>query len=208
MIAFFFENIRAKKATSGFSSWLRFSRRYFHENWSVGKKTSRSSAWCGLYKIPRRRIAKNTQIATRLETVQAWLLDVGSSLCTPRTTTFNPRKLRRTKGVRHADVVALEGWIDEADAHLARLSSFILPGGSPGASALHVARTVCRRAERRAWPLLMDGHGDEVLGIFLNRLSDFLFVAARLDAAGAGGTEQEYKIEFRVDKWQRRVVTA
>jgi len=54
----------------------------------------------------------------------------------------------------------------------------------------------------------MDGHGDEVLGIFLNRLSDFLFVAARLDAAGAGGTEQEYKIEFRVDKWQRRVVTA
>ena len=154
------------------------------------------------------RLEAHEKLATRLETVQAWLLDVGSSLCTPRTTTFNPRKLRRTKGVRHADVVALEGWIDEADAHLARLSSFILPGGSPGASALHVARTVCRRAERRAWPLLMDGHGDEVLGIFLNRLSDFLFVAARLDAAGAGGTEQEYKIEFRVDKWQRRVVTA
>jgi len=85
------------------------------------------------------RLEAHEKLATRLETVQAWLLDVGSSLCTPRSTTFNPRKLRRTKGVRHADVVALEGWIDEADAHLARLSSFILPGGSPGASALHVA---------------------------------------------------------------------
>ena len=46
----------------------------------------------------------------------------------------------------------------------------------------------------------------QVIGIFLNRLSDWLFVAARLDALGAGGTEQAYKIQWRVDRWQRQVV--
>jgi len=152
-------------------------------------------------------LTAHTELATQLETVQAWLLDIGSSLCTPRTTTTNARKLKRTRGVCHEDVTTVERWIDEADVQLTRILSFILPGGSPGAAALHVARTVCRRAERYTWPLLMKGHGEEVLGIFLNRLSDFLFVAARLDAAvGGGGTEQEYKIQFRVDRWQRQVV--
>ena len=104
--------------------------------------------------------------------------------------------------------MTLEGWIDVADAQLCRLVSFILPGGSPGAAALHVARAVCRRAERLAWPLVMKGHGEDELGIFLNRLSDYLFVAARLDAASAGGTEQAYKIQFRADRWQRQVVSS
>ena len=139
--------------------------------------------------------------------VQAWLLDVGSALCTPRTTTTNARKLQRTKGVSQQAVVTLEGWIDCADAQLTRLVSFILPGGSPGAAALHVARAVCRRAERHTWPLCMDGHSEAVLGVFLNRLSDFLFVAARLDAASAGAMEHAYKIQFRADRWQRQVVT-
>ena len=101
--------------------------------------------------------------------------------------------------------MTLEGWIDVGDAQLLRLQSFILPGGSPGAAALHCARTVCRRAERHVWPLLMEGHGDEVLGVFLNRLSDFLFVAARLDGHSVGASEQQYKIEWRVDRWQRQV---
>jgi len=152
------------------------------------------------------QLKAHAELTAQLETVQAWLLDIGSSLCTPRTTTTHSRKLQRTRGVTHKDVVAIESWIDEADAQLARILSFILPGGSPGAAALHVARTVCRRAERHTWPLLMTGHGEEVLGVFLNRLSDFLFVAARLDAVSAGGKEQEYKIQFRVDRWQRQVV--
>ena len=86
--------------------------------------------------------------------------------------------------------------------------NFILPGGSQGAAALHVARTVCRRAERRVWPLLLSGHQEEVIGVFLNRLSDFLFVAARLDAHSVGASEQRYKIEWRVDRWQRQIVPA
>ena len=80
-------------------------------------------------------------------------------------------------------------------------------GGSLGGAALHCARTVCRRAERHAWPLLLAGHGEEVLGVFLNRLSDFLFVAARLDALSAGAAEQQYKIDRRVDRWKRQVVS-
>ena len=57
---------------------------------------------------------------------QAWLLDVGSSLCTPRNTTSNARKLQRTRGVSTATVVALEGWIDAADVQLDRLRSALL----------------------------------------------------------------------------------
>lgn len=147
------------------------------------------------------------ELGAQLESVQAWLLDIGSALCTPRDTTVNARKLQRTRGVSHESVVEIERWIDVADAQLHRLHSFILPGGSPGAAALHVARAVCRRAERAVWPLLMAGKGDEVIGVFLNRLSDFLFVAARLDAHHAGAAEQAYKIQWRVDRWQRQVVT-
>lgn len=154
---------------------------------------------------PSEASAAHAALAAQLQQVQAWLLDVGSALCTPRRTTSNARKLQRTKGVSSEDVVTLEGWIDAADAQLSRLQNFILPGGSPGAAALHVARAVCRRAERHAWPLLLSGHGDEMIGVFLNRLSDFLFVAARLDALSSGASEQKYAIQWRVDRWQRQM---
>jgi len=155
--------------------------------------------------LPAAASSSFTELAAQLETVQDWLLDVGSALCTPVATTSNARKLQRTKGVTHEAVLLLEGWIDRADAQLQRLRSFILPGGSPGAAALHCARAVCRRAERHLWPLLMAGHHEEVIGIFINRLSDYLFVAARLDACSAGAMDQ-YKIDFRVNRWQRQVV--
>eukprot|EP00964_Phaeocystis_antarctica_P133471 scaffold97678_cov75-Phaeocystis_antarctica.AAC.2 len=58
----------------------------------------------------------------------------------PRSTTINARKLQRTKGVSSDTVVTLEGWIDAADAQLATLHNFILPGGTPGSAALHMAR--------------------------------------------------------------------
>ena len=154
---------------------------------------------------PSKDVAPHADLGEQLQMVQAWLLDVGSCLCTPRNTTSNTRKLQRTRGVSNETVVTLEGWIDVADAQLLRLRNFILPGGSPGAAALHCARAVCRRAERHVWPLLLAGHGDEVIGVFLNRLSDFLFVAARLDALRMGASEQQYKIDFRVDRWQRQV---
>jgi cob(I)alamin adenosyltransferase len=75
----------------------------------------------------------------------------------------------------------LERAIDDADAELEPLRSFILPGGSPKAAALHVARTVCRRAERSAWAA-WEVHQDTMNGLaikYLNRLSDLLFILAR-----------------------------
>jgi cob(I)alamin adenosyltransferase len=79
------------------------------------------------------------------------------------------------------DIARLETWIDEAEAPLAALENFVLPGGTPGASELHRARTVCRRAERRT---LTAGRVSPVrpeIVIYLNRLSDLLFVLARYE---------------------------
>lgn len=155
-------------------------------------------------------LSPESETLQQLEAVQAWLLDIGSALCTPRGDnhggTSHERKLQRTKGVTHADVTVVEEFIDRADAQVSELKNFILPGGTPAASALHVARTVCRRAERRVWPLLLAEHSDHVIGIFLNRLSDYLFVVARLEARVAGAAEKHYRIERKIDRWQRKVV--
>ena len=86
-------------------------------------------------------------------------------------------------------VVALEGWIDALEESLPPLSHFILAGGSPGGAALHVARTVCRRAEADALRVV-DGEVEAVVLAYLNRLSDLLFVMARAANASAGVPEQ------------------
>lgn len=148
------------------------------------------------------------ELAKQLEVLQGWLLDVGSALCTPRTTTQHARKLRKTRGVTAEVISELEEWIDAADETLRKIRNFILPGGSMASGALHLARTICRRAERNTWPLIDEGHAEQMLGIFLNRLSDYLFVAARHDALTACAEEQEYRVEYKVDRWQRQVRTA
>jgi cob(I)alamin adenosyltransferase len=78
------------------------------------------------------------------------------------------------------------------EADLPPLTTFILPGGGTGGSQLHVARTVCRRAERRVVSLVAEGRVDDEATRFLNRLSDFLFVAARHAAWRAGKPETKY----------------
>ena len=85
-----------------------------------------------------------------LRQVQNDLFDVGADLCIPITAEPTYPPLRVTQSY----VDRLEGWCDEFNAELPALSSFILPGGTPGAAYLHVARTVTRRAERSAWALL------------------------------------------------------
>jgi cob(I)alamin adenosyltransferase len=79
-------------------------------------------------------------------------------------------------------VERLEGWCDEFNARLSKLDSFILPGGSPGAALLHVARTVARRAERSAWAVLEadPDRTNPLAAKYLNRLSDLLFILARV----------------------------
>jgi cob(I)alamin adenosyltransferase len=89
------------------------------------------------------------------------------------------------------DVRRLEDWIDQAEAELAPLRRFILPGGAPSGAALHVARTICRRAERHIVSL-GDGAVHPDLLAYVNRLSDLLFVLARLANARAGVPEVEW----------------
>jgi cob(I)alamin adenosyltransferase len=118
-----------------------------------------------------------------LRRVQNELFDVGADLCTPVTADPAYPPLRVT-----ADYIErLEVWCDEYNADLPKLDSFILPGGTPGAALLHVARTVSRRAERSGW-LLREADGDRVNPLaltYLNRLSDLLFILAR--RANPGG---------------------
>ena len=112
-----------------------------------------------------------------LRQVQNDLFDVGADLCTPVQTDPAYPPLRITE--RYLE--RLEAWCDEYNAALPKLNSFVLPGGTPVAASLHVARTVCRRAERSVWRLLeQDPEGANILTArYLNRLSDLLFILAR-----------------------------
>jgi cob(I)alamin adenosyltransferase len=117
-----------------------------------------------------------------LERVQNELFDVGADLCVPFGVTD---RLRVTQDA----VATLERLCDELNADLPELRSFVLPGGTEIAARLHVARAVCRRAEREA--LAADAeHGINPLVLtYLNRLSDLLFIAARAANADAGRDE-------------------
>jgi cob(I)alamin adenosyltransferase len=109
--------------------------------------------------------------------IQNDLFDLGADLCVPPEASGETEPLR----IVQSQVDRLESKIDELNAELAPLRSFVLPGGSPAAAALHLARTVTRRAERLL-VALAGTPGEEVGGPalrYVNRLSDFLFVAAR-----------------------------
>jgi cob(I)alamin adenosyltransferase len=117
------------------------------------------------------------RIVAVLASVQNDLFDVGADLCTP----VRPDPQYPPLRVDEPYVSRLEAWCDEFNADLAKLDSFILPGGTPGAALLHQARTVARRAERSAWMLYAadpDGTNRQAL-LYLNRLSDLLFILAR-----------------------------
>jgi cob(I)alamin adenosyltransferase len=111
-----------------------------------------------------------------LQQIQNDLFDVGADLCTPVVDT--EERLRITQGY----LDRLESWCDDFNERLQPLRSFVLPGGTPGAALLHVARTVVRRAERATWAAI-DSHGDTMnplTATYLNRLSDLLFILARV----------------------------
>ena len=118
-----------------------------------------------------------TAISARLIHVQNDLFDLGADLCVPESTeNASPEVLR----IAAAQVETLEGWIDEATAQLAPLKSFVLPGGSLASAHLHHARTVCRRVEIGVLRLAESESINPQAVIYLNRLSDLLFVWARL----------------------------
>ncbi|MFP6646897.1 MAG: cob(I)yrinic acid a,c-diamide adenosyltransferase [Candidatus Latescibacterota bacterium] len=121
-----------------------------------------------------------------LKPVQNDLFDLGADLCVPVSAPTGGRPPLR---VTSAHVDRLEIAIDAANADLGDLRSFVLPGGTAAAAWLHMARTVCRRAERRAWELVADveeGAVNEQALKYLNRLSDLLFVLSRVENAASG----------------------
>lgn len=107
--------------------------------------------------------------------VQHKLFTVGSYLATDTTQT----DLRIESNVTPESISRLENAIDKIDAGLPRMKGFVLPGGNRTASLAHVCRTVCRRAERRIYRLTESATVEEPVLIFMNRLSDLLFVIAR-----------------------------
>ena len=126
--------------------------------------------------------------------LQRQLLTLGSDLATPAGAR-NEAKVRR---IGEREVAFLEQQIDEATAQLPPLKRFIVPGGRRTAAQLHVARTICRRAERLVVSHIQNKPGDDVGPqplIFINRLSDLLFTLARLANKLDGVSDIEWKNE-------------
>jgi cob(I)alamin adenosyltransferase len=117
-------------------------------------------------------------VATLLRRVQNDLFDVGADLSTP----IDPDPKYPPLRVLPSYTQVLEDACDHYNAQLTKLNSFILPGGTKGAALLHVARTVVRRAERSVWALLEDDRERTSTepALYLNRLSDLLFILARV----------------------------
>lgn len=128
-------------------------------------------------------------IAERLAQLQPDLFTIGAHLATQRRPGSHPPKLPPLPAERIAE---MERWIDEAEDELPELHAFIMPGGSEGGAALHVARTVCRRAERAVVELTRSDEVESDIIVYVNRLSDLLFVWARLENRHAGIPERQW----------------
>lgn len=133
------------------------------------------------------------EIRARLLAVQHDLFSIGAELAT--STKRADRGRPRMPALPHGRVGEMEGWMDDADRELPELTAFVLPGGRPGAAALHIARTVCRRAERNVVRLGESQEIDRGVITYLNRLSDLLFTFARLENARSGLDEIEWEKE-------------
>eukprot|EP00095_Tigriopus_kingsejongensis_P002007 maker-scaffold652_size119135-snap-gene-0.17 protein:Tk02007 transcript:maker-scaffold652_size119135-snap-gene-0.17-mRNA-1 annotation:"yrinic acid -diamide mitochondrial precursor" len=115
-----------------------------------------------------------------LQRVQCILQDVGSALATPYSSARSSHMEKTSFSRRHTE--ELEEWIDSFSMSLPPLENFILPGGGKTSASLHIARSVCRRAERQISPLVLSNEVDKETLKYVNRLSDFLFTLARFAA--------------------------
>ena len=142
------------------------------------------NAWLGLV----RAAGADADVSGIIERIQRDLFALGARLADPAGRIAG----RVTKAaILPADISRLEDWIDALDAELPALRRFVLPGGTPAAAALHVARATCRRAERAIVALDRASLEPELL-IYVNRLSDLLFVMARAVNRRAGAAEPEW----------------
>lgn len=122
-----------------------------------------------------------------LKELQNQLFVLGADLATL------PSKKTKIDRIGQKEIKQLEDWIDELDEQLPALTAFILPGGAPAGATLHQARTVCRRAERHTVALKLENPVSDETIIYLNRLSDLLFVMARFENREARETETQWK---------------
>lgn len=122
-----------------------------------------------------------SELTTLLQRIQSELFVMGADVATPH----EPRTYTIPR-IAPAHATALEAAIDQADAQLAPLTDFVLPGGTPAAAALHLARAVCRRTERIAVALAQEEELPKPILVYLNRLSDLLFTLARLTNQQSG----------------------
>ncbi len=132
------------------------------------------------------------ETADQLSSVQLRLFLIGSDLATPLTSKAKAPRLP------DVEVKKLEYWIDQMDSVLEPLTAFILPSGARPASHLHLARTVCRRAERWIVTLQKEENISPSVVVYVNRLSDFLFMAARYVNARLGAMENTVDIGNQV----------
>jgi cob(I)alamin adenosyltransferase len=145
------------------------------------------NAWLGLARASLTDAGASGQgLAEILEHMQRDLFALGSRLADPAHKIAG-RVVKAA--IAPEDIARLEGWIDELDTELPPLRRFVLPGGSTAGAALHVARTVCRRAERAMVAL---GGVDPELLVYINRVSDLLFVMARAANQRHGSPEVEW----------------
>eukprot|EP01098_Paradermamoeba_levis_P015688 TRINITY_DN80_c0_g1_i1.p1 TRINITY_DN80_c0_g1~~TRINITY_DN80_c0_g1_i1.p1 ORF type:complete len:228 (-),score=65.19 TRINITY_DN80_c0_g1_i1:176-814(-) len=130
-------------------------------------------------------------LAEQIEEIQSRLFDIAGCVATPKSkstkeqlerTAFDPNNLQQ-----------LEKWVDGLDSQLPTLKNFILPSGGLASTHLHLARTICRRAERTVVPLVREDEVEKHVAAYLNRLSDFLFAAARFSALKDQKEEKLYK---------------
>jgi len=136
----------------------------------------------------------DAKIRERLSRIQHDLFALGSLLAVAPPTEGRPRP-KGLPAMPLERVPEMERWMDEADEELPPLRAFILPGGAPGAAALHLARTVCRRAERAVVHLAALEEVEAGVVVYLNRLSDLLFTLARLENRRAGMSDVEWRKE-------------
>jgi cob(I)alamin adenosyltransferase len=136
-------------------------------------------------------LARAVEMMPRIDEVlvpiQRDLFSLGALLATPDREKMK-QQLEKAR-IDEARITELERHIDDGEQELEPLTAFILPGGTPKSAALHVARTVCRRAERRVVALHREVELPQLVVVYLNRLSDLLFVLARVANRRAGAGE-------------------
>jgi cob(I)alamin adenosyltransferase len=147
---------------------------------------------CAAIGIAREHCHTNDNgLNSQLVEIQSRLFDLGAAVATPQNNS-NADKIAYTLfDSRHTS--KLEEWIDHLDSQLPPLTTFIVPSGGLSSTHLHLARVICRRAERAVVPLVDEEEVDSEVGRYLNRLSDYLFCAARTAAFREGHEEIEWR---------------